>query len=216
MTTIQDRRPSSHGRQARDRAVSAAHLVVRVVGGLATTTVIVALAVAGFAGWGTPTAVAGWTVAGWAVGGAFLAEVLRAVLGRDPYRSRGDYVGVLALTILLWGCAAMLAFSLSYFFHAHALDDHATRRVSATVTGCVEDADDVNWCTYHWVADGHAYSSRDGAAQKWPDGSRVTVRIDPAHPERPAQVNRSYWIAWIGVVIGLVGVSFAALMRWSL
>ncbi|MBF9067448.1 DUF3592 domain-containing protein [Streptacidiphilus fuscans] len=216
MTTIQDRRPSSYRRPARDRALSAARLAVRVAGGLATATVFVALAVAGFGGWGTPTSVGGWTVAAWAVGGAILAGVLRAVLGSDPYRGRGDHVDVLVVTFLAWVCAAVLTFSLSYFFHAHALDDHATLRVSATVTDCVEDSDAGNSCTYHWVVGGHTYSSQDGAAQKWPDGHRVTVRIDPAHPERPAQVSRSYWVAWIGILIGLVGTPFAALIRWSL
>jgi hypothetical protein len=191
--------------------VKTIRLAVRTAGGLATTTLMVALAVAGFAGWGTPTAAAGWTVAAWAAGAALLFGLLRAVLG-----AHSQYLDVLALSILVWVCAAVLTFSLSYFLYAHALDDHATLRVSASVTDCVDQGDAGNECSYHWTVDGHAYSSRDSATRRWPDGHRVTVRIDPAHPSRPALVSRAYWAAWIGIVIGLVGMPFAALMWWSL
>ncbi|TQF01293.1 hypothetical protein E6W39_02390 [Kitasatospora acidiphila] len=214
MTTIQDQRPHSPGRRSRPRA-EAVRVAARAAMHTGTGVVVVALAVAAFAGRGTPVAHGAWTTAAGAGAVGVLAGLLRTALGScRPARRHGDLFGSLLCAVLIWVFAATFAFSWSYFWYARALDRHATLKVTATLSHCV-DGGDGNLCTYHWLVDGRAYSSRDAAAQAWPDGHRVTVRIDPAHPGHPAQVTRGYWALWIGVAVGAVGTPAAALAGWA-
>ena len=216
MTTIQDEIPGPRGRRSQPCA-DTVRVAARVVMHTATAVVVVALGVAAAAGWRTPVALDGWTVAAAAGAVGLIAGLLRAVLGFCLPTAWGHEAlfGSLISGVLLWAFAATFAFCLSYFFHAHALDRHATLKVTATVSHCVNRGDAGNLCTYRWLAGDHAYSSQDSAVRAWPDGHRVTVRIDPAHPDRPAQVTRSYWALWIGVAVGAFGTPFAALMAWS-
>ncbi|WP_181805472.1 DUF3592 domain-containing protein [Streptomyces shenzhenensis] len=214
MTRIQDEirtRGYSRSELRADAVRGAARVVMRT----ATLVVVVALGVAATAGWGTPLALGGWTVA--AVTGAvgLIAGLLRTLIGDELAPGQGgDLFAALISALLLWSFAATLAFCLSNFFHAHALDRRATLKVTATVSHCVNRGDGGSQCTYRWVAGDHTYSSQDNAERVWPDGHRVTVRIDPAHPDRPAQVTRNYWALWVGVAVGALGSLVAALMTW--
>lgn len=216
MMTIQDGIPAPGGRRSQPHP-DAVRVAARAVMHAATGVVVVASGVAATAGWGTPVALDGWTVAAVASAVGLLAGLLRTVLGSSlpTARGHGDLFASLLIAVLLWVCAATFAFSLSYFFHAHALDRRATVKVTATVSHCVNRGDAGNLCTYRWLVGDHAHSSRDSAVRVWPDGHRVTVRVDPAHPDRPAQVTGSYWALWIGVAIGALGTPFAALMAWK-
>ncbi|MEU9243802.1 DUF3592 domain-containing protein [Streptomyces sp. NPDC048385] len=215
MTRIQDEIGARGYRRSELRA-DTVRGAARVLMRTATLVVVVALGVAATAGWGTPMAVDGWTVAAAAGAAGLIAGLLRTVLGSGAAIGRGEEsFALLISTLLLWAFAATLAFCLSYFFHAHALDRRATLKVTATVSHCVNRGDAGNRCTYRWVAGDHAYSSQDTAARVWPDGHRVTVRIDPAHPDHPALVTRSYWASWLGVAVGAFGSLVAALMTWS-
>lgn len=215
MTTTQDEFPYPARRSplCSDGVRAAARLVMHT----ATAVVVVALGVAATAGWRTPVALGGWTVAAAAGAVGLLTGVLRALLGSDPPADRGHgrLFVVLLVSILVWTFMATFAFCLSYFFHAHALDRHASVKVRATVSHCVNRGDAGSVCTYRWLADHHTYSSRDTADRVWPDGHRVTVRIDPAHPDRPAQVTRAYWAAWIGVAVGALGTPFGVVSLWA-
>jgi hypothetical protein len=215
VTTIQDRIPPPAGRRSPPRS-DAVRVAARAVMHTATAVVVVALVVAASAGWGTPTARGSWTVGAAAGAIGLLAGLLRTVLGTCPPKAQrhGDLFGTLLSAVLVWVFAATFALSLSYFFHAHALDRRATLKVTATVSHCVDRGDAGSLCTYQWHVDDRTYGSQETAAQAWPDGHHVTVRIDPAHPDRPAQVTRGYWALWIAVAVGALGTPFAALGAW--
>ncbi|WP_225849939.1 DUF3592 domain-containing protein [Streptomyces sp. HPF1205] len=215
MTTTQDTIPR-RGRRSHlwSGGVRAA---ARVVAHTTTTVVAAALGVAAVAGWSTPVALAGWTTAAAAGAAGVLAGTLRVVLGTDvpADRERGRLLLILLTSVFTWAFMATSAICLSWFCHAHALDRHATLKVPATVSDC-ENRGDSNECTYHWLAGDRAYRSRDTADRAWPDGHRVTVPIDPAHPGRQAVVTRGYWAAWIGVAVGALGTPFGAVTVWVL
>lgn len=214
MTTTQDTIP----RRARRSHLSSgwARAAARAVTHTATAVVGASLGVAAVAGWSTPVAQGGWTAAAVAGAAGVLAGMSRVVLGTGVPgdRERGQLLLMLLTSVIAWLFMATFALCLSWFLHAHALDRHATLKVPATVSDCENRGDSGNVCTYHWPAGDRTYSSRDTADRAWPDGHRVTVRIDPAHPGRPAMVTRGYWAAWIGVAVGALGTPFGVVAVW--
>ncbi|MEY9873471.1 hypothetical protein ABH931_002953 [Streptacidiphilus sp. MAP12-33] len=218
MTTIEDRRPRPFSSRP-ESFLGVLRGGARAVQRLATPVVLAGLAAAAFAGWGSTVAHAGWTAAADAGTAGAGAGLLRVVLGARPPGpggpgQRGGMLASLLSRVLLWSLAGVFAFSLSYFFQAHALDRRATLTVTATVTNCEARGDAGNLCTYRWSDGGHRYSSRDAASEAWPDGHRTAVRIDPGHPGRPARITSGYWALWIGVAVGLLGTPLAGLMVW--
>ncbi|WP_280694244.1 DUF3592 domain-containing protein [Kitasatospora sp. GAS204B] len=227
MTTIEDQRPPTpedqrpraaptgtapRARRWRERAGRAMRTFQR----LACAAVLVGAAVTAFAPWGSDPWFAGWVGASIAAGLAALAAPVRVVLsqGRQLGAAAGALFNTALSTVLLCLFAGLFAFALSGLFHEQDRDRHATLRVPATVTDCQSDSDSSTACTYHWLVDGRAYSTRDGAADQWPDGHQVSVRIDPAHPARAGVLGGDYWGLWIGIVLGALGTPIALGVWW--
>ncbi|MCX4746179.1 hypothetical protein OG455_11700 [Kitasatospora sp. NBC_01287] len=203
--------PAAPARSGRPRERAGA--AVRTFQRLAWAAVLVGAVVTAFAPWGSRAWYAGWIGAGSAVLLATVAAPLRRLLtGGRRAAPLHDVMPALLLAVFA-GC---FAFALSGWFHEHDRDAHATSRVSATVTDCRGEADSAGLCTYHWLVDGRGYSAQEGAADQWPDGHRVSVRIDPVHPERAPMTDGGYWPLWIAVVVGALGTPLALSLWWFL
>ncbi|MEU6172278.1 DUF3592 domain-containing protein [Streptantibioticus parmotrematis] len=183
----------------------------RAAGNAATGLVLAGTALAAWTRWGTAPWRDGWVLAVGAAAAGIVCGVLRLALGGRDGDARPR---TMAAAVLVWVFAACFAFSMSAWFHELGLDRRATARVSATVTGCRDRYDAGTQCDYHWWLDGREHASRDTASRPWPDGHRVTVRVDPARPDDPAVVGRGYWALWIGAAVGAMGTPFALILLW--
>ncbi|MFJ2187005.1 DUF3592 domain-containing protein [Kitasatospora sp. NPDC087861] len=198
----------------RERARRATRPLQRV----AWAAVLVGAATTAFAPWGSTTWYDGWIGAAAAAALAALAAPARLLLRRGPRPGAALlalFNGTL-LALMLCVFAGCFAFALSDWSHERDRDHAATLRVTATVTGCRSTGDSSTECTYHWSAGEHEYSTREGADHRWPDGHRVSVRIDPAHPQRAAVVSGVYWALWIAIAVGGLGTPCVLCVWWLL
>ncbi|MFF7638045.1 DUF3592 domain-containing protein [Kitasatospora sp. NPDC008050] len=225
MTTIEDERPPTpedrrlpaalaDGAHPPRRTRGWARGTVRTLQGLAGAAVLVGALVTAFARWGSDTWYAGWVGAGIAAALMALAAPVRLLLAGSPGGVISRLSGNAMLALLLAVFAGLFAFGVSGWCHEHDRDQHATLRVSATVTDCRSGPDSGIDCAYHWSVAGRAYSSRAGASDLWPDGHRVSVRIDPVHPERSVVTGGGYWAWWFAVGIGALGTPLALGAWW--
>ena len=216
MTSPQDHVPSTAVRTAAPAgyARDAARLLVHA----ATGVVLASMVLVAADGWGSGRWRLGCAAAGTAAAAGLVAGAVRVVLGVGGRGGpgRGALASSALLALMAWITAAAFGFGLSAWRHEHDLDLHATLMVRATVTDCRTNDDSGALCVFHWLADGTGHSARDSAADDWPAGHQVTVRIDPGHPDSPPVTGRGYWVLWIAVLIGALGTPLVLVVRWAL
>jgi hypothetical protein len=87
----------------------------------------------------------------------------------------------------------------------HRAGDRHGHRPLSTAIDCYTDANlNQTDCTYRWTFDGRTYTEQsEDSAQDVPDGTQVSIRIDPHDPDAPAVIDQETFLGYFMMALGL-------------